>query len=178
MKQSGTTLLELMVVLAVAAILLMIGVPSLASLASTSRLAGATNEMIASLYLARGEAIKRNGRAVVCPSASGTSCAGSGGWQQGWIVFHDANNNAALDLGEAVILVRHQLPAGLGLTGNDHVSNYISYSPTGAAKMISGAFQAGTLTLCQESAPEMARQIKISVTGRPRVMKVALAACP
>lgn len=165
--------------LAIAAILLTIGIPSFASLAHSSRLSTASNELLASLHLARSEAIKRRGRAVLCPSATGTSCADGGDWHQGWVVFHDANNNAQLNPGETVVLSRQALPAGFSLTGNEHVSKYISYTPSGATKLISGAFQAGTLTLCNESgAPGAARQVVISSTGRPRTVNVVLACCP
>lgn len=177
MKQSGATLLELMVVLAVSAILLGIGIPSFGSLAHTSRLSSATNEMISSLHLTRSEAIKRRSRVVLCTSATGTSCAGSGGWHQGWVVFHDANNNTALDSGEAVIQARPSLPTGMQLTGNPSVSRYISYASDGGSKHVSGAWQAGTLTVC--NVPESsgsARQIIISKTGRPRT--IVLTACP
>lgn len=179
MKQSGTTLLELMVVLSIAGILLAIGIPAFSHLAHSSRLASATNELVSALHLARSEAIKRNSRTVMCMSATGTSCAASGGWQQGWLVFHDVNNNAVLDAGETVILARQAQPAGLLLTGNTPVSKYISYSPSGATKLISGAFQAGTLTLCNESAVSgAAREVVVSSTGRPRTVKVILASCP
>lgn len=179
MKQSGATLLELMVLLAVTAILLSIGIPSFASFTNSSHLASATNELVSSLHLARSEAIKRNSRAVLCKSESGLTCSASGGWQQGWIVFHDANNNAALDASEAVILTRHAFPAGLRLTGNRWVSSYISYGPSGATTTISGVLQVGTLTLCTESGvPGMARQVVISSSGRPRTSKITLASCP
>lgn len=179
MKQSGTTLLELLVVLAIAAILLAIGIPSFASLASSSHLTSATNSMVASLHLARSEAIKRNSRTVLCPSANGTACAASGGWHQGWLVFHDGNNNAALDTGEAVILIQRGMPDGFRLTGNSSVEHYISYTPIGAAKKTSGAFQAGTLTVCEALESSVsARQIVISSTGRPRTAKITLASCP
>lgn len=179
MKQSGATLLELMVVLAISAILLGIGIPSFAAFTSNSRLASATNELVSSLHLARSEAIKRNSRVVLCSSATGTSCAASGGWHQGWLVFHDVNNNAALDSGEAVILSRQAFSAGFRLTGNRWVSSYISYGPSGATTTISGVLQVGTLTLCNESdASGTARQIIISRTGRPRTAKITLASCP
>lgn len=179
MEQSGATLLELMLVLAVSAIVLAIGIPSFISIATSSRLASATNSMVASLHLARSEAIKRNSRTVLCPSASGTACADSGGWQQGWLVFHDANNNASLDAGEAVILNQAGMPAGYRMTGQLSSSNYISYTPTGAAEKINGAFQAGKLTVCEAiESTVSARQIVISKTGRPRTARVMLASCP
>ena len=179
MKQSGTTLLELLVVLAVLSILLTLAVPNFAAFVRNSRLSSATNELISSLHLARSEAIKRRSRVVSCPSATGSSCAADGGWHQGWLVFHDANNNASVDAGETVILARQAFPAGLRLTGNTPVSKYISYTPSGATKMISGAFQAGKLTVCNESGSSgTARQVVISGTGRPRTTTVGIASCP
>ncbi|OJW95313.1 GspH/FimT family pseudopilin [Thiobacillus sp. 65-1402] len=179
MKQSGVTLLELMVVLAVSAILLGIGIPGFAAFTRNSHLTSAANELLSSLHLARSEAIKRSSRVVVCTSVTGTSCAVGGGWHQGWLVFHDANNNAVVDSGETVIQARQAFQAGLRLTGNTLVSKYISYAPSGASKLTSGAFQAGTLTLCSESdGSGSGRQIVISSTGRPRTAKVTLASCP
>ncbi len=179
MNQSGLTLLELVVTLAVLAIMLTIAIPGFTAIIHASRLSTATNDMVAALHLARSEAIKRNGRAVLCKSADGLACSASGGWDQGWMVFHDANNNAALDAGETSIRTQSALPNGLRLTGNSPVSHYISYAPTGATKQSSGALQMGTLTLCQESTSSVeGRQIIISRTGRPRTKKVSLSACP
>ncbi|RPJ45094.1 MAG: prepilin-type N-terminal cleavage/methylation domain-containing protein [Betaproteobacteria bacterium] len=179
MKQSGSTLLELMVVLSVSAILLGIAIPGFSALTSNSRLVAATNELVSSLHLARSEAIKRNSRVVLCTSATGTSCVASGGWHQGWLVFHDPNNNAVLDSGETVILARQSFPAGLKLNGNQWIAKYISYTPSGATRTISGVLQVGTLTVCNESAASgTARWIVVSSTGRPRTVKVVLASCP
>jgi type IV fimbrial biogenesis protein FimT len=175
-KHTGVTLLELMVVLAVTSILLMAGIPAFTSFIHNARLTGTANGLLSSMYLARSEAIKRSSRAVVCPSVAGSACSSDGQWDQGWIVFHDANNNGAVDSGEAVIL-RHQRVPGLSVTGNSPVQDYVSYSPTGAAKRLSGAFQAGTLTLCNESDPDNSRQIIISITGRPRVAQARLNGC-
>jgi len=179
MKQTGATLAELLVVLAIAAILAGLAIPGFASLVHSSRLSAATNELLVSLHLARGEAIKRNARTVICISANGSTCATGGGWHQGWLIFHDANNNAALDPGETVIHARQALPDSIRLTGNSTVSKYISYAPSGGTKSVTGAFQAGTLTVCNvANASGAARRVVISSTGRPRVAKVVLASCP
>jgi type IV fimbrial biogenesis protein FimT len=175
----GFTLAELLISLAVMAILLALAVPAFSEVMVSSRLTTLANGFLSNLYLARSEAIKRNSRAVLCKSASGLACSDSGGWHQGWILFHDANNNAALDANEAVILTQSALPSGFKLSGNTPVSGYISYSPTGAAKKTSGADQFGTLTLCNEaSSSGDARKIVISITGRSRIQKLSLSSCP
>lgn len=179
MKQCGATLLELIVALAVAAILVTIAVPGFSGLFHATRLTSATNALVASLHVARSEAIKRSQRVVVCPSAAGDTCAGNGGWHQGWMVFHDANNNAQRDAGESVVLAHPSLPAGMRVTSKGSTASYISYTPAGDTQQIGGAFQAGTLTLCHTSASSnSAREIVIYRTGRPRTAKTSLAACP
>lgn len=173
------TLVELGLVLAVSGLLLAIAIPALASMLEAGRLSGFTNELVSSLHLTRSEAIKRNSRAVMCKSADGMNCASGGSWDQGWLVFHDANNNALLDAGEAVVMTRQALPAGFRVTGNRHVASYISYVPTGGTRLRSGALQVGTLTLCNESgSPGPARQVILSSTGRPRLARIERAACP
>ncbi len=178
MKQCGATLLELIVVLAVSATLLTIAVPGLSALFHSSRLASATNALIVSLHVARSEAIKRRQRVILCPSPGGDACAGSGGWHQGWMVFHDANNNAQRDAGESVLLAHPALPGGMRVTSKGSTASYISYTPAGGTQQIGGAFQAGTLTLCHVSAsPDSARQVVIYRTGRPRTAKTSVETC-
>lgn len=80
---SGFTLVELMVVVAVLAVLQTLAAPAFSGLVSSMRLSTAANSLFSSLLLARSEAIKRNSRAVVCKSATGYACTTSGGWEQG-----------------------------------------------------------------------------------------------
>jgi type IV fimbrial biogenesis protein FimT len=174
----GFTLIELLVVLAVVSVLAGIAVPSFRALRNSMRLTSASNDLFASLLLARSEAVKRNGRVVLCTSRDGVSCAAAGGWEQGWLVFHDPDNNGQHD-GSEVILQRAQaLSSGLRLGGNMNVSRYISYTPAGVAKLVSGAFQAGTITMCNASTePGAARQIVLSAAGRPRVQRTRVESC-
>ncbi len=170
----GLTFLEMLV----AAMLAVIAVPSMAAMIKSIKLSSASNSFVSYLYLARSEAIKRNSRVVLCKSADGLSCALSGGWEQGLIVFHDANNNGTLDPGETVIVRAEALPTTLKMAGNLNVARYVSFAPTGATKLVGGGFQAGTLTLCHESASAgEGRQIILNAVGRPRVQKVLLSAC-
>lgn len=59
-KGAGFTLVELMVTLAVAAILLTVGVPSFRQLIISNRLTAAANDMVVAINVARSEAIKHN----------------------------------------------------------------------------------------------------------------------
>lgn len=166
--RAGFTLVELMVTVAIAAILLSLGVPSFQEYIRNSRLVSRTNDFIGALHLARSEAIKRGGRVTLCKSADGATCASSGGYEQGWIVFVDANNDATVSSSTAVIRAYEAIPPGAGitLTGNSNVESYVSYTADGKTKLLSGGFQAGTLTVCM--APTKAKRIVMSSSGRAR----------
>lgn len=175
MKQSGFTLIELMITLAIAVILLMIGVPSFQETIRQNRLTAYANEFVGALNLARSEAIKRSVRITVCKSADGVSCTTSGGYQQGWIVFNDPNSNATVDApGEQVIRAYGGLSEGFTLIGNVSVANYVSFVPAGVSQLsiIDGSgFQAGTLTLCKSGYATSARQLVLSRGGHVKVDK-------
>jgi type IV fimbrial biogenesis protein FimT len=177
-RQRGLSLTESLVALAIVAGALRLGVPAMTDIVQSVRLVAATDEMLADLHLARMEAQKRNRRVALCKSADGRHCTAAGDWDQGWIVFHDENNNGVLDAGEEVIARREALPASLRLVGNTPVARYISYSALGASKFTGGGFQAGTLTVCRRSdQPTASRQIILNSVGRPRVQRGTVATC-
>lgn len=80
----GFSLLELMVAIAVVAILVVAAVPSLISVVNGNRLTAQANEVMASLQQARMEAIRRNRSVTVCRTTDGATCAGAGSWNR-WI---------------------------------------------------------------------------------------------
>jgi type IV fimbrial biogenesis protein FimT len=177
-RTGGFTLLELLVAVTAALVLLLVAAPSMSAAITSVKLTSTSNNFLSHIYLARSEAIKRNGRVVLCKSADGATCAASGGWEQGWIVFHDTNNNGVIDSGELVIARQQALPAAFRLTGNQNVAKYVSFEPTGVTRLVGGGFQAGTLTLCRQSAASNeARQIILNAVGRPRVQKLQIASC-
>lgn len=174
----GFTLIELLVVVAIAAILVGVATPAMTSTVRSVKLSSASNDLLGALLMARSESIKRNIRVAVCKSADGNSCALTGGWEQGWIVFQDTNNTGTHDGSEAVIAHQQAMSSDMRVTGNQSVARYVSYAPTGATKLAGGGFQAGTITLCRQSAlGGEARQIILSSAGRPRVQKTLVSSC-
>jgi type IV fimbrial biogenesis protein FimT len=174
----GMTLIELLVAMAIAASLLSIGVAPLTATVKSLQMRAFSNSFLEALYLARSEAIKRGSRVVVCKSPDGTSCLSLGGWDQGWIVFHDANNDGAHQTSEEVILNYKASAATVHAFGNGNVSKYISYTHLGTAELTSGAFQAGSVTICSlfgQTGEE--RKIVINASGRARVTLANAQAC-
>ncbi len=171
-------MVELMVVLLLMVVLQTTAVPALSAALDARRLGAATNALHVSLQLGRSEAIKRGGRVVVCKSGSGRSCSRSGSWAQGWIVFHDINNNAQVDPDEAILQREQALGGPVQLTGNALVESYVSYTPLGHTSTTGGGLQAGTLTACQPALKQTPGfQIVISSTGRARTQRVTLTQC-
>lgn len=172
-RHRAFSLVELLAVCSLTALLLSLAIPSMGAMLGAQRVSSLTLSFVASLHLTRSEAIKRNGRAVMCKSADGQQCASLGGWEQGWVVFHDINNNAQVDPGEWVAQRHGPFGPGIELRGNAPVANYVSYSAAGTAKMLSGAFQAGTFTLCPAGQSAASggpvRRIVLGHPGRPRV---------
>lgn len=176
--QLGTTITELVVGLALVAVVMSLSVPALAELVHASELSAATGELLADLQLARAEALRRNRRVALCKSPDAARCSTQGGWEQGWIVFHDENRDGERDEDEEVLARHAALPASLRIVGNQPVASYITYSAVGASKLTGGGFQAGTLTLCRRSgAPTTARQVILNSVGRPRVQKATVPRC-
>lgn len=155
----GFTLIELMVTLAIAAILLTMGVPSFVTLIKDNRLTAQVNEFVASVNYARSEAIKRGLSIRVCSSSNGASCNGGTNWAQGWIVWIDLNGNGNFNNGNAESLQRIEGISTSGMTFTSGQSEYI-FGPRGTSNVI------GTFTLCDDRTGENGKQISIGLVGR------------
>jgi type IV fimbrial biogenesis protein FimT len=99
----GFTLLELLVALGIAGMLLTMGVPAWGKWIAERELRDRAEALLDTLDRARSEAIKRGVRVDVCPLA-GTDCAGGAApWENGWMMFADANRSGDRDTAESLI---------------------------------------------------------------------------
>jgi type IV fimbrial biogenesis protein FimT len=123
LPQQGMTLVELVVVLAIAAIFLSYGVPSYQSVTAQDRMAGEINGLSGAIELTRSAAVKQGVPVTICASANPTanppSCSGSSSWATGWIVFTDIANNRTYSTasGDTLFRVQAGLQGGDSLTG-------------------------------------------------------------
>lgn len=166
-SQVGFTLLELMITLAIAAILLSVGIPSFSALIKDSHLTVSNNDLVTAFNVARSEAVKRGVRVTVCKSANQTSCTTSNGWEQGWLVFTDENNNGAYNSAtETLLRVHPVLEASVTAVGDGTVTNYVSYVMSGKSQQAGGGLQSGTILVRDDRTGAFGRNLTISQTGR------------
>jgi len=169
-KQTGFTLIELMVTIGVLAIMMSIAIPNYQNMVHGNRMAAQANQVITALNYARSEAVKRGATATVCSTSGGTACAGSKNWATGWMVFADADGDGTVDAGESVLRVWPALNTGNTLVAGTHLR--ITFKPTGFATGFNDTFR-----LCDTRGKTDARSIVINAMGRSYVEK-GTASCP
>ncbi|MCP5313491.1 MAG: GspH/FimT family pseudopilin [Chromatiaceae bacterium] len=117
-KQQGLTLVELMVTLAVAIVLLAVGMPLFTGVAANNRAVAEANALTAALKLARSEAVKRRVTVVVCSDDAG-ACGDAADWKDGWMVFVDENGNSVVDVDDEVLRTWAALSTESSITVTD-----------------------------------------------------------
>ena len=164
-KIRGFTLIEMMIVLVILGVILTVALPGFRNLTLAIRLTNYVNEFVAAVYLARGEAIKRNTNVRLCATADSTTCATSGGWAQGWIVM-DPNN--------VVIQEQTALENGYSFVESGSGAHTLTFDSAGYVNAAS-AFK-----LCRQtpSVGHQERQVNLTLSGRASVTRTNLGTCP
>ncbi len=163
----GVTLIEVMITVAILAILAAIAAPSFRDMIVRNRLASASNDLLLSLQTARSEAIRLNSSVTVCRSANGVDCAAAGGWEQGWIAFHDRDGDGIVDPlsaipADVVLRAWPSLGANYSVNTSAAIGARIVFDPRGRA------LQNGQFIVCRNNQLTDARAIIVTLV-RPRM---------
>ncbi len=162
-KVNGFTLIELIIALAVIAIVSAIAAPSFAEIIADNKQVTRYNQLVAGIAYARSEAIKRGIRTSICQSYDGSSCTKqSKQWHLGWIAYTDPDSDNQVDADETILLV--QQPFNDEVTISFGSRTRIAYYPDGLAVGSSN----GTFLVCDERGDATKSGLIISVSGRPR----------
>ncbi len=166
-RQAGFTLIELILAIAIGAVLLAVGVPSFRAVMMDNRLVSKANELVTSVNMARSSAVQFQRNATVCASANYDApvptCNGATDWSTGWIVWVDKDRDSATDANE-IISVTGPLNNASTLTST--VAGGFTYDPRGF-----GTIAGDSLTLCDSRTAEMGRVILINAFGRTNVSR-------
>lgn len=172
-RPQGFTLLELLVTLAIAAIVLGLGVPAFTELIRNNRQISASHTLLTALNLTRSEAIKRGVRVTLCRSDDLAACNSDNSriWENGWIVFVDADESG--QVGDAANIIRVFAPIGGDLTirSGGNYSRFVSYQPLGNSRGNTGLAN-DTFRICDHRGKDHARAVIVNVVGRPRAQRV------
>ena len=156
-RQRAFTLYELLITLALLAILATVGLPAFSTLAAKNRQSVEINALFHAFHHARKESIMRHRVVSLCPSVDGKTCAGTGDWSTGWLLFFDPTGTGLPGDG---IVTRHQVGQSVRISANRQV-----FTARGTRKRATN----GTLVFCDRHGRTAPKALIVSYTGRPRV---------
>jgi len=158
----GFTLVELMVTVAVAAVLLVVAVPGMSELYRNARLSQSTDQLIASLNQARLEAIRQRTDVIICPASNpntASACApissaaeiglAKGYWSRGWVVVDSSNVLSRVTLPTGVVIDSTSAPSRVvfsGTLGSSSVSTQFKFCVSNVYEQIVDVGLSGALS--------------------------------
>jgi type IV fimbrial biogenesis protein FimT len=172
-------MMELMMTLALAAVILGIGVPAFRNFAQNGRLTGAANEMLVTVISARNEAVRRQAIASFCPSTTpeSTTATCTAAATQGYIAFYDQNGDCQRN-GTDQIVANMTIHSSVTSQKN---TTCISFAPSGFRRVIAGQPTTSHALFCDArglakvtpvSTDSVGRGVEVLPTGRPAVSRV------
>ncbi|MDZ7810695.1 MAG: GspH/FimT family pseudopilin [Arhodomonas sp.] len=156
-RNGGFTLVEVLVAIAVIAVLVSMAATSFARLLDRIRLTTTTNEFIAALHGTRSRAVRDAAVVVLCPSSDGQSCDNAAFFADGWLITTDTSDTTAT--------LRAWPAPGTNVTANYPGDGYVRFGADGLPRQSSGAFLAGTARFCTGG---QGRKVILSRNGRIR----------
>ncbi|MCP4186678.1 MAG: prepilin-type N-terminal cleavage/methylation domain-containing protein [Gammaproteobacteria bacterium] len=169
-KYSGFTLIELMITLAIVAIVTTLAIPGMSEFVKNERLTSASNNLLGDIMLARSKAVERNQPVIICASNDQANC--NGNYEDGWIITIDSDSDG---IGDEIIKIQQATEGNITYDQGGAGLSIITFDsrgflPTGA--------NTGTISVCDNrtNPDDYAKTISLSATGR--ASRGANPACP
>lgn len=162
----GFTVTELAVALAIAAALLVLAADAYRDWIEDTLVMNHARLLASTMSEARAEAIKRGHRVNLCKSGDGLQCTETGRWDQGILLHGDHDRTGTVE-GPDTVIRYEPAPKGLTVSANRPLADYVSFTSLGQARMLTGALQMGTFTVCKRG--RRAVEVVLVASGRVRL---------
>jgi type IV fimbrial biogenesis protein FimT len=160
-RNRGFTLLEALIVLAVASILACVAVPALRNASAEAHAAAAKAAFVETWLAAVNHAALTGAEVVVCPGST-AGCTDGIDWSQGWIAYADLDGDRLRDPTETMLRTSGALGGGVRLHSTAGRTRLV-FQPNGG-----NAGSNVTFTLCDGRGPTAATTLVMSNGGRLR----------
>lgn len=182
----GFTLVELLITLAVAAILLAVAVPSFRTFIQNAKLNSAADSFLAAIQQARSEAITRGDIVVLCRTADSSTdnCGGSNkNWSAGWLMYATptaSSEGPYNDSADHVLLKRGSpAPQDVTITSDGDGNSYLAFGSAGTLKEpLTNGDEMVAYAICDDRGEKAGRLIVIPRIGRSFVTDAESTAPP
>lgn len=166
-------MIELLIVIAIAAILAGFAAPGMGVFIKNNRLRGVSFDLMASLNYARSEAVTRKSAVVICrtddPTAGTPVCLTSGGsaWSQGWLVFVNNDDNLTFDPADTLLRRVSQTSATVSVTADGKAADALQFLTDGS---LDANGSSASLYVCDARGGGYGRELEVAAHGRAQTI--------
>lgn len=168
-RSKGFTIIELMITLALVAVIIAVAAPAMTNMIKNNRLRGSSLDLMSDIQFARSEAVRRGTQVVLCRSAAPTTatpvCGGTvNTWTTGWLIYTNDPADTTHIFGGTDALLRVGLPAGSGVTIRSNASGNQTVAFNADGSTDEGG-NTSRFTICDSRGAANGRQINIRASG-------------
>jgi type IV fimbrial biogenesis protein FimT len=161
-KSLGLTVLEMLIILAAIAVVVLVAVPGSGMLLEKYRLKATYSKLLGGLELAKSEAQKRASTVIMCPSSNGHSCRTDHNWNHGWLVFSDGNGNGTAQ--DIELIQAFEAPnQKIRIVAKRAVETTASFTLTGLVQQ--NGMQTGLFRICLQDSDAPPKVVNVNEEG-------------
>lgn len=176
LPERGFTLIEVIVVVALIAILMSMAVPSLATFQRNSELRATASGFLAAVQSARAEAMKRGVDTYMVPVTNKNDDNNGNNWANGWLIYADNDRSQSLTGNDVVIMQTGPIAVKTKVTSNatdasefaGGAGKFIRFNGGGFPLAMDGSFRGGAIEFTVIGSTER-RRVVLNAVGRTRL---------